>query len=37
MKKWGLCPTDVTVVGELRHLNTIVSRSYIVPVLTTID
>lgn len=33
----GLATTDVTVVGELGHLNTIVSRSYIVPVLATID
>jgi 8-oxo-dGTP pyrophosphatase MutT (NUDIX family) len=33
----GLVPTTVTVLGELGHLNTVVSRSYIVPVLATID
>jgi 8-oxo-dGTP pyrophosphatase MutT (NUDIX family) len=33
----GLAPPSVTVLGELGHLNTILSRSYIVPVLATID
>jgi 8-oxo-dGTP pyrophosphatase MutT (NUDIX family) len=33
----GLVPATVTVLGELAHLNTMVSRSYIVPVLATID
>jgi 8-oxo-dGTP pyrophosphatase MutT (NUDIX family) len=33
----GLDPTAPTVVGELAHLNTIVSRSYIVPVIATLD
>lgn len=33
----GLVPSEVTVLGELGHVNTIVSRSYIVPVLATIE
>ncbi len=33
----GLDPTAPRVVGELAHLNTIVSRSYIVPVIATLD
>jgi 8-oxo-dGTP pyrophosphatase MutT (NUDIX family) len=33
----GLDPSVPTVVGELEHLNTIVSRSYIVPVVSVID
>ena len=33
----GLDPAAPTVVGELAHLNTIVSRSYIVPVIATLD
>ena len=33
----GLDPGATRVVGELAHLNTIVSRSYIVPVVATID
>jgi len=28
----GLDPAEVTVIGELTHLNTVVSRSYIVPI-----
>ena len=28
----GLDPAEVTVIGELGHLNTVVSRSYIVPI-----
>jgi len=28
----GLDPSEVTVIGELAHLNTVVSRSYIVPI-----
>lgn len=28
----GLDPTEAVVVGELAHLNTVVSRSYIVPI-----
>ncbi len=33
----GLDPTAPVVVGELEHLNTIVSRSYIVPVVSRVD
>ena len=33
----GLDPERPTVVGELAHLNTIVSRSYIVPVVSVLD
>lgn len=33
----GLEPTLPHVVGELPHINTIVSRSYIVPIVATID
>lgn len=33
----GLDPRMPTVVGELAHLNTIVSRSYIVPVVSVLD
>ena len=33
----GLDPELPTVVGELAHLNTIVSRSYIVPVVSVLD
>ncbi len=33
----GLDPTLPTVVGELEHLNTIVSKSYIVPVVAHLD
>jgi 8-oxo-dGTP pyrophosphatase MutT (NUDIX family) len=33
----GLDPDIPTVVGELAHLNTIVSRSYIVPVVSVLD
>ena len=33
----GLDPAAPRVVGELAHLNTIVSRSYIVPVVATLD
>ena len=33
----GLDPAAPRVVGELAHLNTIVSRSYIVPVIATLD
>ena len=33
----GLDPAAPTVVGELAHLNTIVSRSYIVPIIATLD
>lgn len=33
----GLDPTTPTVVGELIHLNTIVSRSYIVPIVSVLD
>ena len=33
----GLEPTRPVVVGELQHLSTIVSRSYIVPVVATLD
>jgi 8-oxo-dGTP pyrophosphatase MutT (NUDIX family) len=32
----GLDPTTPTVVGELTHLNTVVSNSYIVPVVATL-
>ncbi len=32
----GLDPTAVTVHGELEHLNTVVSRSYIVPKVATV-
>ncbi len=33
----GLDPTRPVVVGELEHLSTIVSKSYIVPVVATLD
>lgn len=33
----GLDPTRPVVVGELQHLSTIVSKSYIVPVVATLD
>jgi len=33
----GLDPSTPTVVGELGHLNTIVSRSYIVPIVSVLD
>jgi len=33
----GLDPDAPTVVGELAHLNTIVSRSYIVPIVSVMD
>lgn len=33
----GLDPELPTVVGELDHLNTIVSRSYIVPIVSVLD
>jgi len=33
----GLASDSVTVLGELEHLNTIVSKSYIVPVVAMID
>jgi 8-oxo-dGTP pyrophosphatase MutT (NUDIX family) len=33
----GLEPTRPVVVGELQHLSTIVSKSYIVPVVATLD
>lgn len=33
----GLDPSSVAVVGELEHLNTVGSRSYIVPKVATID
>jgi len=33
----GLDPSAPTVVGELAHLNTIVSRSYIVPIVSVVD
>lgn len=33
----GLDPSAVTIVGELNHLNTIVSKSYIVPVVAVLD
>ena len=33
----GLDPSAPVVVGELAHLNTIVSRSYIVPVVSVLD
>jgi 8-oxo-dGTP pyrophosphatase MutT (NUDIX family) len=33
----GLDPTRPQVVGELEHLSTIVSKSYIVPVVATLD
>ena len=33
----GLDPTSPRVIGELAHLNTIVSRSYIVPVVATLE
>ncbi len=33
----GLDPSLPTIVGELAHLNTIVSRSYIVPVVSVLD
>jgi 8-oxo-dGTP pyrophosphatase MutT (NUDIX family) len=33
----GLDPAVPTIVGELAHLNTIVSRSYIVPVVSVLD
>ncbi len=33
----GLDPTVVTVRGELEHLNTVVSRSYIVPKVATVE
>ena len=33
----GLDPTRPRVVGELQHLSTIVSKSYIVPVVATLD
>ena len=32
----GLEPSDVTMHGELEHLNTVVSRSYIVPKVATV-
>jgi 8-oxo-dGTP pyrophosphatase MutT (NUDIX family) len=32
----GLLPDDVEVVGELGHLNTVVSRSYIIPVVARV-
>ena len=33
----GLDPVLPQVIGELTHLNTIVSRSYIVPIVATLD
>jgi 8-oxo-dGTP pyrophosphatase MutT (NUDIX family) len=33
----GLDPSAPTVIGELAHLNTIVSRSYIVPIVSVLD
>lgn len=33
----GLDPDAVTVIGELDHLNTVVSRSYIVPKVAIVD
>jgi len=33
----GLAPTAPAVIGELEHLNTIVSRSYIVPIVSKLD
>jgi len=33
----GLDPARPTIVGELEHLSTIVSKSYIVPVVATLD
>jgi len=33
----GLDPTAPRIVGELAHLNTIVSRSYIVPIVSVLD
>jgi 8-oxo-dGTP pyrophosphatase MutT (NUDIX family) len=33
----GLDPALPTIVGELAHLNTIVSRSYIVPIVSVLD
>lgn len=33
----GLDPSTPRVVGELEHLNTIVSRSYIVPIVSVLD
>ena len=33
----GLDPTRPRIVGELEHMSTIVSRSYIVPVVATLD
>jgi 8-oxo-dGTP pyrophosphatase MutT (NUDIX family) len=33
----GLDPTASTIVGELGHLNTIVSQSYIVPIVAVLD
>ncbi|MFK7919766.1 MAG: CoA pyrophosphatase [Ilumatobacter sp.] len=33
----GLDPSGPTVVGELAHISTIVSKSYIVPVVATLD
>jgi 8-oxo-dGTP pyrophosphatase MutT (NUDIX family) len=33
----GLDPASPDVVGELQHLNTIVSRSYIVPIVSKLD
>ena len=33
----GLDPGIPTIVGELTHLNTIVSRSYIVPIVSVLD
>lgn len=32
----GLVPDDVTIVGELAHLSTVVSRSHIVPIVATL-
>ena len=33
----GLDPTAPTIVGELGHLNTMVSQSYIVPIVAVLD
>jgi len=33
----GLEPDAVRVIGELDHLNTVVSRSYIVPKVAVVD
>jgi 8-oxo-dGTP pyrophosphatase MutT (NUDIX family) len=37
LEEVGLDPAVVTVHGELDHLNTVVSRSYIVPKVATVD